>query len=346
MPNNRRFGILLVGDVFDELMQVSMALNAKDQFTVYPAVIDKLPGYSDAEIALYATRNGFDKSVGGCSLIAQKYGKPVILLSAQPPPPSSGIQYFKYDCPLPLSYQAADNLALKIRVVFSHAVTSSMSSGKHTTPDLNPEEIDTKADEDIHRFLKGNHPRINLICIGASAGGTEATHSVLKQIPETLPPIVIVQHIPAVFSEMYAHRLDTSCRVSVSEAISGQLLKRGSAYVAPGGFQFRVKKGTDGYFAEIGNDSKVSGHCPSVDVMFESVSQSAGSGALGVILTGMGSDGAKGLLKLRGTGAVTIGQDESSCLVYGMPKAAYDAGAVSIQLPLSKIHKLITALSA
>ena len=187
--------------------------------------------------------------------------------------------------------------------------------------------------------------KIDLIAIGASTGGTEALAKVLKELVPPLPPIVIVQHIPPMFSKLFADRLHNECHISVKEAENGDKLEPNWAYVAPGDKQMKVKKFGGNMQLDVNHGPKVNGHCPSVDVLFDSVAEQIGNAALGVILTGMGADGANGLLKMRQQGAATIGQDEASCVVYGMPRAAYEKGAVERQLPLSGIASMITTVA-
>jgi len=181
----------------------------------------------------------------------------------------------------------------------------------------------------------------SLIALGASTGGTEALYEVIKSLPTNTPGILIVQHMPPDFTRMYAERLNKSCFLEVKEASSGDKVYPGRVLIARGGYQMRLNKSNDGYFVECNIEEKINGHCPSVDVLFESVAEKAGSNAIGVILTGMGSDGALGLLKMRNKGAKTIGQDEETSVVYGMPKVAYDIGAVEKQAPLSQISNEI-----
>ncbi|MBQ6844215.1 MAG: chemotaxis response regulator protein-glutamate methylesterase [Agathobacter sp.] len=179
-----------------------------------------------------------------------------------------------------------------------------------------------------------------ILAIGASTGGTEAIATILKEFGPDIPGTVVVQHMPAGFTEMYANRLNDQCRVTVKEAKHGDKVLPGQVLIAPGGdCQMRLVKVGGVYQVEIKPGAKVSGHCPSVDVLFESVAKSAGNRALGIILTGMGGDGAKGLLEMRQAGARTIGQDESTCIVYGMPKVAFDIGAVEYQEKLGDIAK-------
>ncbi len=179
-----------------------------------------------------------------------------------------------------------------------------------------------------------------ILAIGASTGGTEAIASILKEFGPDIPGTVVVQHMPAGFTEMYANRLNDQCRVTVKEAKHGDKVLPGQVLIAPGGeCQMRLVKIGGSYQVEVKPGAKVSGHCPSVDVLFESVAKCASNRAIGIILTGMGADGAKGLLEMRKTGARTIGQDESTCIVYGMPKVAFDIGAVEYQEKLNDIAK-------
>ncbi len=184
-----------------------------------------------------------------------------------------------------------------------------------------------------------------IIAIGASTGGPEATTAVLKEFGPDIPGVVVVQHMPPGFTDMYAKRLDNRCRIRVKEAQDGDRVLPGQVLIAPAGDrQTRVVKRPDGYRVEIKPGERVSGHCPSVDVLFDSVAKAAGNKAIGILLTGMGGDGAKGLLAMRNAGAATIGQDESTCVIYGMPKVAYDMGAVQYQEKLTDIPKRAYAL--
>lgn len=188
-----------------------------------------------------------------------------------------------------------------------------------------------------HRALDLKNKKV-LVAIGASTGGTEATLAVAKEFGPDMPGIIVVQHMPPGFTAMYAKRLNDQCKVEVREAKTGDRVTPGVMLIAPGGDRhMRIVEVNGGYQIECKNGPKVNGHCPSVDVMFDSVSKVAGSNALGIILTGMGGDGANGLLAMRKAGAKTIGQDESTSIVYGMPKVAYDIGAVQYQEKLSDI---------
>lgn len=180
-----------------------------------------------------------------------------------------------------------------------------------------------------------------VIAIGASTGGTEAIYSILKELGNDLPGIVIVQHMPPVFTKLYADRLNNSCSMEVSESKNGDDVKPGSVLIAQGGQHMQLLRRAGGLYVECREGEKVSGHCPSVDVLFDSVAKIKGINSLGIILTGMGSDGAKGLLAMKKSGACTIGQDKQSSIVYGMPEVAYSIGAVDFQMPLSEIPAYI-----
>lgn len=183
-----------------------------------------------------------------------------------------------------------------------------------------------------------------ILAIGASTGGTEALKDVLMGLPRNAPGTIVVQHMPANFTGAFAERLNSLCAMEVREARNGDSITPGLVLIAPGDYHMVVRRSGARYYVEIGSGEKVSGHRPSADVLLNSVAKIAGANAIGVILTGMGGDGAKGLLAMRNAGARTIGQDEESCVVYGMPKVAYELGAVENQLPLSKIANAILSI--
>jgi two-component system chemotaxis response regulator CheB len=178
-----------------------------------------------------------------------------------------------------------------------------------------------------------------IIAMGASTGGTDALQAVLSGIPAGCPPIVIVQHMPPVFTRMFAERLDKLCKIEVREAKNMDRCKGNLALLAPGDTQMKLMRDAQGYYVKIGGTDKVSGHCPSVDVLFNTAAEVAGKNTIGVIMTGMGSDGAKGMVSLRQTGAYTIGQNKETCVVYGMPMVAFQMGGVMKQLPLDHISQ-------
>jgi len=190
----------------------------------------------------------------------------------------------------------------------------------------------------------GTSVKGRLIAIGASTGGTEAIFNILKALPSQIPGVVVTQHIPPVFSKMFADRLNESTQLRVKEAQTGDYVDQGSVLIAPGGQHMRVKKVGERYKVECYEGEKVNGHCPSIDVLFESVAKAVGQDAIGIILTGMGYDGAKGLLAMRRKGARTLGQDEKSSVVYGMPKVAFEIGAVEKQIPLETMAQALINL--
>ncbi|MDB5765441.1 MAG: cheB [Collimonas fungivorans] len=168
-----------------------------------------------------------------------------------------------------------------------------------------------------------------LIIIGASTGGTEAIREVLQPLPPDCPGIMIAQHMPPGFTRSFAQRLDGLCRITVKEAEHGERVLPGHAYIAPGGFHLSLARSGANYVAHLDQEDPVNRHRPSIDVLFDSVAQHAGKNAIGVILTGMGRDGAAGLLRMRQAGAYTLAQDEASCVVFGMPREAIAMGAAS-----------------
>lgn len=180
-----------------------------------------------------------------------------------------------------------------------------------------------------------------IVAIGSSTGGTEALKEILVKLPANSPSIVIVQHMPFSFTKQFADTLNKMCKVHIREAQFGNFLGVGQVFIAPGNKHMVLRKSGTKYYLETGGGNKVSGHKPSVDVLFNSVAKAAGENAIGVILTGMGSDGAKGLLKLKQSGARTLGQDEKTCVVYGMPKVAYELGAVDKQVPIENMANAI-----
>ncbi|CAN7501147.1 MULTISPECIES: protein-glutamate methylesterase/protein-glutamine glutaminase [unclassified Devosia] len=184
-----------------------------------------------------------------------------------------------------------------------------------------------------------------LIAIGASTGGVEAIRAVLTNMPADCPPVVIAQHMPAGFTGRFAARLDELCAIKVVEAEDRMVLERGHAYVARGDYHLRVERSSGQLKCRLSQDELTSGHRPSVDVLFESVAKAVGHMAVGAILTGMGRDGARGLKLMRDAGAYTVGQSQASALVYGMPRVAFEEGAVVEQAPLEQVAgKLANAL--
>ncbi|MBX4898445.1 protein-glutamate methylesterase/protein-glutamine glutaminase [Rhizobium bangladeshense] len=185
-----------------------------------------------------------------------------------------------------------------------------------------------------------------IVAIGSSTGGVEALIAVLQKFPANCPPTVITQHMPPTFTKSFAERLNRLCAPVVQEATDGARLEIGKIYLAPGGERHLQVGGGSAPCCRLVDRAPVNGHRPSVDVLFDSVAELAGRNAVGVILTGMGRDGAAGLLKMRHAGARTLGQNEKTCVVYGMPRVAHELGAVEQQLPLTAIGEEILKLTA
>ncbi len=176
-----------------------------------------------------------------------------------------------------------------------------------------------------------------LIFIGASTGGTEATREVLMAMPADSPAVLITQHMPPGFTKSYAARLDSLCRIAVKEAVDGERVLPGHAYLAPGGFHLSIERSGANYVARVTSEEPVNRHRPSVEVLFLSAARVAGRNAIGVMLTGMGADGARAMKVMRDAGAYNVAQDEASCVVFGMPREAIAAGACHEVLPLKRI---------
>ncbi|WP_390350019.1 chemotaxis response regulator protein-glutamate methylesterase [Variovorax boronicumulans] len=182
-----------------------------------------------------------------------------------------------------------------------------------------------------------------LLIIGASTGGTEAIREVLQPLPPDAPAVLIAQHMPAGFTRSFAQRLDGLCRIRVKEAEQGERVLPGHAYIAPGGFHLSLARSGANYVAHLDQEPSVNRHRPSIDVLFDSAAKHAGKNAIGIILTGMGKDGAEGLLRMRRAGAHTLAQDEASCVVFGMPREAVALGAVDEVSPLNEISRRVMA---
>ena len=240
----------------------------------------------------------------------------------------------------------ATRLAELIRAA-THAPRMAITAGAATQTSTAPTAVNalTPAKPKVlpTTFRPGLSDR--LIAIGTSTGGTEALREVLSALPVDIPPIVMVQHMPEGFTKAFADRLDRLCKIAVKEAEDGDALIPGRALLAPGNRHMRLMRDSAGaaskWIVRVADGPRVLRHKPSVEVLFESCAQYAGKNAMGIIMTGMGNDGATGLLSMRKAGALTVGQDEPSCVVYGMPREAALCGAVQVVSPLDKIAKHI-----
>lgn len=221
------------------------------------------------------------------------------------------------------------DLIAKIKVA-SKAKVRAISSKKDSSEDI--KQIELPAGKILKR---------KLIAIGASTGGVEALREVLIHMPANSPPVVIVQHMPPKFTKSFAERLDGICAMRVHEAVDGQEILSGNIYIAPGDMHLRVERHGTRILCRVKQGEHVSGHCPSVDVLFGSVADCMGDATIGVILTGMGRDGAAGMLAMKKAGSINIGQNQDTCVVYGMPKEAFENGSIDIQMPLVGIAKEI-----
>ena len=231
----------------------------------------------------------------------------------------------------------AEEIITKVKVAASARVDCLGPAMRSSSPAS--EEVVSRIDH-----LPGGG-QISLVAIGASTGGTEAIHEVLRTMPKDSPAIVITQHIPENFSLTFARRMDEISEMTVTEAEDGEQIKPGHAYIAPGNRHLRVMKQGNNLYCKVMDGPPVNRHRPSVDVLFNSVAESVGSGAVGVILTGMGKDGARGLLAIKSAGGVTIAQDEKTSVVWGMPGAAVGLECVDEVLPLPDIGVLVRTLS-
>lgn len=332
----RPIRVLIVEDslVFRELLvqnlnrdpAIEVVATAKDPFEARDAILEYRPDVMTLDVEL-PRMNGIEF----LQKLMPQYPLPVVVISALSDKVFDALNAGAVDFVAKPSVtgraQLEDFIQNELLVKIKIASTAKIS------------QIKQKAVAAAQHGFSGTGKEL-IVAIGASTGGTEAIFSVVKDFGVDIPGVIIVQHMPPGFTKMYAQRLDNQCRVQVKEAQTGDKVLPGHVLIAPGGDQhMRLVKVNGVYQVEIKQGPRVNGHCPSVDVLFDSVAKAAGPSALGIILTGMGGDGAKGLLAMRKAGARTIGQDESTCVVYGMPKVAYDIGAVEFQDKLQDIVK-------
>ncbi len=239
--------------------------------------------------------------------------------------------------------QLADDITEKVRVAAKARIhrlptaatgTGATTAGNNGAPGTSTAKTAAPA---VTLASMGRLSTEKLIFIGASTGGTEATKEVLTALPADAPAVVITQHMPPGFTRNYAARLDSLCKIRVQEARDGERILPGHAYIAPGGMHLSVEKSGANYIARVQDGDPVNRHKPSVEVLFTSAARVVGPNAIGIMLTGMGADGAKAMKLMRDAGAYCVAQDEASCVVFGMPREAIAAGAINETLPLNKI---------
>ncbi len=218
----------------------------------------------------------------------------------------------------------------ELRTKIKIASTANVSHWKHNREII---KSDSNVIKDYSDYLLDK----KVISIGASTGGTEAIRKVISKFPVTTPGVLIVQHMPAGFTKSFSERMNSCCLIEVKEAENGDIVTPGKVLIAPGGKHMRILKHNSKYEVEVKIGEPVSGHCPSVDVLMQSMSENVGEYGAGVILTGMGSDGSEGILSMRKSGARTIAQDEESSVVFGMPKQAYIKGGAECYVPLDMV---------
>ena len=330
----RPIRVLIVEDsiVFRELLvqnlgrdaAIQIVATARDPYEARDAIVQHKPDVMTLDVEL-PRMNGIDF----LRKLMPQYPLPVVVISSLSDKVfdalNAGAVDFVAKPALSNRAQLEDFIRNELLVKIKIASTAKISNIKKAV----------MMSEQQYLSVKGKN---SIVAIGASTGGTEAIFAVVKEFGVDIPGIVATQHMPPGFTAMYAKRLNDQCRIKVKEAQTGDRVMPGCMLLAPGGdMHMHLVKVNGVYQVECKKGPKVNGHCPSVDVLFESVAKAAGSHAVGIILTGMGGDGAKGLLSMRKAGAKTIGQDESTCVVYGMPKVAYDLGAVQYQEKLDDI---------
>lgn len=259
---------------------------------------------------------------------------PTILVSSLPLNKNDAIKYGAIDFVSKPDLREKDSL-----ITFANNLKEAVKRSKYCKiPTIKATDTPVKP---IESNLKYTYNRDLLIAIGASTGGTEAIIEVVKDLPENTPGIVIVQHLPANFTELYTNRLNSACKMKVKTAQNLDRIKQGQIILANGDHQMSIRRDREGLYINSIKGERVSGHCPSVDVMFGSIADTCANTCIGVMLTGMGADGAMNMKKMRDKGAYTIGQDQKTSIVYGMPMEAYKNGSIIRQLPLNKISEEI-----
>ncbi|MDF2595568.1 MAG: cheB5 [Clostridia bacterium] len=340
MQFGKRIRVLVVDDslLFREVLargissdvQIEVVATAKDPFDARDKIISYEPDVMTCDIEM-PKMNGIEF----IQRLMPQYPLPVIVVSTISHAVFDAIRAGAVDFVVKPDVNAVNSVENFITEMIIKIKIASAAKIVYSKPSSVLDKLN------VYAKTSTNH---NIIAIGASTGGTEAIYNVLRYLPEQVPGIVVVQHIPIGFSRMFAERMNTSTRLQVKEAETGDYVEKGRVLIAPGDQHMKIKKIGERYRVECYKDDKINGHCPSVDVLFESVAKEAGKKAIGVILTGMGYDGAKGLLLMREKGAKTLGQDEKSSVVYGMPKVAFNIGAVEKQVSIEHMAQMICVM--
>lgn len=249
--------------------------------------------------------------------------------------PTSGLRQFLQESGAELANQIRAAAKAQIKNISGGVITKVA-----LPPTANPQPTTSQMNKPFAASACGDDTK-KVIAIGASTGGTQALEVLLKSLPASAPGIVVVQHMPEKFTAAFAERLNSVCAMEILEARRGDRVQTGRVLIAPGGKHMTLKRADNHYIVDVSPGPPVSRHCPSVDVLYRSVARAAGSHALGIILTGMGDDGARGMKELHDTGATTLAQNEASCVVYGMPREAVNLGGVSRSLSLQAMGPAI-----
>ncbi len=323
-------------------------------------LIEAASHFSPAEpnILIYDIDRGA-KPTSYVRTLLNKYNLLIILTGSSP---KKAYDYYAFGVKdyiiTPENFSSADGKEFLIAITERIKTFFNSSHGQHRGFNSNQRKFNNITTSHAHNYSHTNlnhghpiyttkfgHKKDFVIAIAASTGGTEALDLILRALPAELPPILVVQHMPSsMFTQQFAKRLDNYSELSVKEAENYEPIYSGNVYIAPGDLHMTLKKQAGQLIVECGTGNRVNGVRPAADILFNSVAEVMADKAIGVILTGMGADGAKGLSVMKAAGSINIGQDKESCVVYGMPKVAYDLGAVDIQLPLSEIPQKIVEL--
>jgi len=339
MGASRKIKVLIVDDslIYREVLGRGLAADpaievvgtAVDPFDARDRILELHPDVMICDIEM-PKMNGIDF----IRRLLPQYPLPVIVVSTIGGAVFEALQAGAVDFVSKPDVQSVGGAERFIRQMADKVKAASQARVKAAAPEGAARPAEPSMERQAAPAAAGAYAQDRIIVIGASTGGTEAIASILRRLPSTIPGIAIVQHIPPVFSRMFADRLNQMTNLSVKEAETGDELAPGKVLIAGGGQHMKLRKVGDRYRVTCFEGEKVNGHCPSIDILFDSAAKECGSRAIGVLLTGMGYDGARGLLALRRRGAVTIGQDERSSVVYGMPRAAFELGAVGRQASL------------